>query len=253
MTSSSFKQDLAWMHRPFAHRGLHDSEKGIIENSSSAVQAAIDHGFAIEVDLQPARGDEPMVFHDAALDRLTEEKGPIKARSKDELRSIYYKNSSDQLATLHDLLDQVQGQVPLLIEVKSPWIEALNFVERIAEDLSGYSGKTAIMSFDPHLVAAFAKKAPAIPRGIVAEKFDDMAYWGGLNWRQRFALRHLLWSPKARPQFIAYDVHHLPAYAPLIAKSVFGLKLLTWTVRTEDDRRTAELWADAMIFEGFLP
>jgi glycerophosphoryl diester phosphodiesterase len=39
----------------------------------------------------------------------------------------------------------------------------------------------------------------------------------------------------------------------LIARWVFGLPLLTWTVRSEDDRRTASRWADQMIFEGWRP
>jgi glycerophosphoryl diester phosphodiesterase len=34
---------------------------------------------------------------------------------------------------------------------------------------------------------------------------------------------------------------------------LFGLPLLTWTVRTADDRRRAQRMADQMIFEGFRP
>jgi glycerophosphoryl diester phosphodiesterase len=34
---------------------------------------------------------------------------------------------------------------------------------------------------------------------------------------------------------------------------MFGLPLLAWTVRGEDDRKSAERWADQMIFEGFRP
>jgi hypothetical protein len=66
-------------------------------------------------------------------------------------------------------------------------------------------------------------------------------------------MRHLLTSVFARPQFIAYDIAALPALAPLIAKVLFGLPLLTWTVRTADDRERALRYADAMIFEGIEP
>jgi glycerophosphoryl diester phosphodiesterase len=34
---------------------------------------------------------------------------------------------------------------------------------------------------------------------------------------------------------------------------MFGLPLLTWTVRTEDDRLRALRWADQFIFEGWRP
>ena len=46
--------ELYWLKRPIAHRGLHDAAKGIVENSASAVAAAMGKGYAIEVDLQCA-------------------------------------------------------------------------------------------------------------------------------------------------------------------------------------------------------
>ncbi|HZD62319.1 MAG TPA: glycerophosphodiester phosphodiesterase, partial [Xanthobacteraceae bacterium] len=39
----------AWLTaRPIAHRGLHAREDGILENTLSAAQAAIERGFSIE-------------------------------------------------------------------------------------------------------------------------------------------------------------------------------------------------------------
>ena len=63
-------------------------------------------------------------------------------------------------------------------------------------------------------------------------------------------MRNLLTSAIAWPNFIAYDIKALPALAPLIARIVFGLPLLTWTVRTPEQRERALRYADAMIFEG---
>jgi hypothetical protein len=56
-----------------------------------------------------------------------------------------------------------------------------------------------------------------------------------------------------RPQFIAYSVRDLPAPVPTVARKVFNVPLLTWTVRSGDDRQTAARYADQMIFEGFRP
>jgi glycerophosphoryl diester phosphodiesterase len=39
----------------------------------------------------------------------------------------------------------------------------------------------------------------------------------------------------------------------MVARKALGLPLLTWTVRNPDQRRTAERYADQMIFEGFRP
>jgi glycerophosphoryl diester phosphodiesterase len=66
-------------------------------------------------------------------------------------------------------------------------------------------------------------------------------------------MRHLLSAAIARPNFIAYDIKALPALAPGIARDIFRLPLLTWTVRSEANKDNALLFADAMIFEGIEP
>ena len=109
------------------------------------------------------------------------------------------------------------------------------------------------MSFDPDCVAAFRHLAPSLTRGLIGERFDDRHYWPDLSAWRRFAMRHLLTAAFARPNFVAYDIKALPALAPGIARDLFHLPLLTWTVRTETDRANAELFADAMIFEGIEP
>jgi glycerophosphoryl diester phosphodiesterase len=58
---------------------------------------------------------------------------------------------------------------------------------------------------------------------------------------------------RTRPQFIAYAVHDLPAAIPWVARSLFHLPLLTWTVRTEEERRRGLRFADQIIFEGIRP
>jgi glycerophosphoryl diester phosphodiesterase len=244
---------LYWLKRPIAHRGLHDAARGIAENSRSAVIAAMRKGYAIEVDLQCAAGDKPIVFHDATLDRLTDETGPVAAQDVEALRSVPLRGSEDRILSLPDVLAQVGGYVPLVLEVKSTWTRDGAFETNIAQELSGYAGPVAVMSFDPYAVAAFLKCAPALPRGLVAGRFDDAEHWHGLSPVRRFAMRHLLTSAFAQPHFIAYDVKSLPAVAPLVAKALFGLPLLAWTVKTEAERTRALRYADAVIFERIEP
>ena len=57
----------------------------------------------------------------------------------------------------------------------------------------------------------------------------------------------------ARPQFLAYRVQDLTTRAPRLARSLLRWPLLTWTVRTPEQREAAALHADQMIFEGFRP
>jgi glycerophosphoryl diester phosphodiesterase len=245
--------ELYWLKRPIAHRGLHDQAKGIIENSASAVRAAMGGGYAVEVDLHCCAGHMPVVFHDATLDRLTPETGPLAARDAEALCSIPLRNSDDRILSLPALLALVNGRVPLLLEVKSTWTHERKYEANIALLLASYPGPVAVMSFDPYCVAAFREVLPSLPRGLVAERFDHPDYWSQLTFSQRFARRNLLTSAFARPHFIAYDIRALPAVAPLVAQTVFGLPLLTWTVRTKEEQDRALRYADAMIFEGIRP
>lgn len=245
---------LAWLTaQPIAHRGLHDAAAGIVENTRPAVAAAIEAGYAIEVDLRVSADGEAMVFHDSTLDRLTRETGPVGERTARALQLVEFKVADERMMTLGELLDLVQGRTPLVIEIKSQWEHTGQLEDRVVQMLRGYRGPVAVMSFDPRSVAWVRRAAPALPRGIVAERFRDETYWSRLTAVQRFALRHMLHLGHTRPHFFAYDVRGLPSAAPLIARHVLRLPLLAWTVRTPADRRRARWFADAMIFEGFRP
>ncbi len=245
--------ELYWLRRPIAHRGLHDAAKGIVENSASAVAAAMGKGFAVEVDLQCAADHVPVVFHDETLDRLTPETGPVIARSAEALSAIPLRGSTDRILSLPALLALVNGRVPLVLEVKSTWTREGKYEANIALLLASYPGPVGVMSFDPYCVAAFKEIEPSLPRGLISERFSDRHYWSNLTPWQRFAMRNLLTSAIARPHFVAYDIKALPALAPFIAQTLFGLPLLTWTVRTKEERERALRYADAMIFEGITP
>jgi glycerophosphoryl diester phosphodiesterase len=140
-----------------------------------------------------------------------------------------------------------------VIEVKSSWGRDPRYEANIARMLQSYGGKVAVMSFDPHLLAAFRRLSPRLPRGLISERFENTKHWPGHSPLRRFAMRHLLTSAIARPNFIAYDVRALPALAPAVARRIFRLPLLTWTVRSDADKQTARRSADAMIFEGVEP
>lgn len=245
---------LDWLTaRPVAHRGLHDRKAGVIENTPSAFAAAIAANYAIECDLQLSADGEAMVFHDHDLDRLTQGSGPVVARTAAELRRIAFKDSPDHMPTLAELCAMAGGGVPLLLELKSTFDGDLRLPLRVAEILRGYDGKAAVMSFDPDQIAALAAHAPGLPRGIVAERHFNDPEAAHLGSFARARLGCLLHARRSRPHFIAYRVDDLPAPAPWIARHLFKLPLLAWTVRTKEQRMRAARFADQMIFEGFRP
>ena len=245
---------LAWLTaRPVAHRGLHDAARGVIENTASAFQAAIDGGYGIECDVQLSRNGEAMVHHDFELGRLTVGSGPLLALTAAELKIVDFRGSADRMLTLAELCALVAGRVPLLVEIKSRFEGDMRLTQRVAEVLAPYAGPVAAMSFDPAVLATLREMAPHITRGIVAERHYAHAEWSRMTPAQRRSLAFLLHASRSRPQFVAYAVRDLPAAAPLVARHVFGLPLLTWTVRSEEDRRRAARFADQAIFEGFTP
>jgi glycerophosphoryl diester phosphodiesterase len=233
--------------RPVAHRGLHDAAAGTIENTPSAIAAAVAAGYAIEVDLQITADGEAMVHHDDALGRLTEGEGALAALSAADLKRVRFKATADRMLTLGDLIELVGGRAALFLELKSRFDGDARLPRRVAEVLKAHAGPVATMSFDPRHVHAMRDFAPGLPRGIVAERRRS----GSAS--PKDALGYLVAGARSAPHFIAYSVRDLPSPAPLFARHVFGMPLLTWTVRSEEDRRRAQRFADQMIFEGFRP
>ena len=185
--------DLGWLTaRPIAHRGYHDRASGRIENTLPAAEAAIAHDFAIECDLQPTADGRVVVFHDDTLDRLTEATGPVGARTLAELRAVRLHDSDAGIPTLEELLDLVDGRVPLVIELKSRWDGDRRLERAVAPILADYSGPAAVMSFDPMSMLAMRRLAPALPRGMIGYDFPPGPDEGRPALAARFALRHLL-------------------------------------------------------------
>ena len=239
--------------RPVAHRGLHDAARGIIENMPGAMQAAIAGNFSIEVDIQLTADGEAIVHHDDALGRLTEGSGALRGKTAAELKEVAFKSTPERMMTLGDLCTLIAGRVPLVIEVKSHFDGDRKLVSRMAEVLAAYSGPAVGMSFDPDQVLALRELIPSRARGIVAEREYTEEEWPEASPEQRRGMTHLRHAFRTRPHFVAYWVNELPAAAPWIARNIFGLPLLTWTVRTPEQRARAARHADQMIFEGFVP
>jgi glycerophosphoryl diester phosphodiesterase len=172
---------LDWLiARPVAHRGLHDAQKGIIENTPSAFAAAIEQAYGIECDLQITADGEAMVYHDDALGRLTEGSGTLAAMTAAELVRIRFRETADRMLTLGELCDLVAGRATLVIELKSRFDDDLRLVRRAVDVLSRYAGPAAVMSFDPAAIAALREISPGLPRGMVAERHYRHHEWDRL-------------------------------------------------------------------------
>jgi glycerophosphoryl diester phosphodiesterase len=243
---------LEWLvARPIAHRGLHDGSAAI-ENTPSAFVAAIKAGYGIECDLQVSADGEAMVFHDAVLGRLTEASARVDSMRASDLKRLDFKATKDHMITLGELCDLTAGAVPLLIEMKNDFPGDCRLLERSVSVISGYRRAAALMSFDARLVQALRARAPTLTRGVVAETPQKEAAAARLAASMASAARCNEWF-RARPQFVAFSANDLPDRITAIARNVFGLRVLAWTVHTREQQHAAMRHADQIIFEGFRP
>jgi glycerophosphoryl diester phosphodiesterase len=243
----------AILARPVAHRGLHDKANGIIENTASAFRAAIAQGYGIECDLQASRDGEAMVFHDFTLDRLTEGSGRVDALSARELAGIGFREGGDRIGTLADLFDLVDGEVALVVEVKSGFDGERRIIERIAELAKRYTGPLVFKSFDPGMLIALRAAGIAQPLGIVGMARYEYPDYLRLEPEEKHALANLLHFNETRPDFLSWHHEALPSAAPFLSRSVIGLPLMSWTIRSEEAAERARPHIDQIVFEGFRP
>ena len=239
----------SWIsHTPVAHRGLHDLAQGRPENSRAAFAAAIDAGYAIECDVRLSRDGQVMVFHDADLKRLCGRDGLLKDHDAATLAEFTLLGTRETVPTLLDLLTMTAGRVPLLIEVKNYNDAPVGPLEEAVQSLlDRYQGPFAVQSFNPNTVAWFADHAPHYIRGQIACPIADMGKtlsplgkaW--LWWRLR--------QGHGAPDFVAYDVNHLPSPLTQRARAA-NRPVLTWTVKTQDALARARQHADNIIFEA---
>ena len=232
-SSRSATELLAAAPRGFAHRGLHGA--GVPENSLAAFRAAIESGAGIECDVRRSADGVPMVFHDADLNRLCGNGASLDSLPARTLQSLRLGKSDQSIPTLGEMLAAV-STAPLLIELKTGRSRVTELCRAVARDLDRYEGPFAVMSFDPRVPRWFAAERPAFSRGLVLDGEDS---WWRREWKRR-------WS---RAQFAAVQ---LPAIERQWVSGWrnAGMGVACWTIRDRAGRWTAEIHADALIWEG---
>ena len=168
---------------PIAHRGLWGGD--IIENSVTAYQNAIDFGYAIELDLYTSTDGVLYSFHDATLKRMTGADGYIWDFDSAYIDTLRLLNTDEHIPTFKEVLQVVEGRVPLLIEIKNQPDKMI--VERILHQLEGYNGEYAIQSFNPLYINKVRQIAPDVIRGILGTSDAK-----GEKPHVRFILKHLV-------------------------------------------------------------
>jgi glycerophosphoryl diester phosphodiesterase len=232
---------ISWLtERPIAHRGFHDLNKTVWENTLTAFERAADAGFSIECDLQYAADGVPIVFHDDTLERLCNIPGDVREKSSGELGLLKVGGTKDKIPRLSELLKLVNGRVPLVLELKGRQEDDAGFVESVLEALEGYKGDVALMSFNVWLLEELKGMGAAYPVGLTAYGDNEEA-WAEHQKAMDLGL-----------DFTSYYYLHLPNpfTEGLRAR---GVPVITWTVRDDDAIAKTFANGDQMTFEGFDP
>ncbi|AFK21449.1 glycerophosphodiester phosphodiesterase (plasmid) [Haloferax mediterranei ATCC 33500] len=136
-----------------AHRGFRDVYP---QNTVAAVEGASRLGTErIEIDVEATSDGEVVVFHDAALDDLTDKEGLVSETPSETVLQAEVLDSGETIPTLAEVLNATRPNVTMNIEFKESgplsWTE---FAKRTLRIASQYPGEFYVSSFDPDAIRA---------------------------------------------------------------------------------------------------
>ncbi len=258
MTKAAPPKQKTWLtDYKYAHRGLHNA--AFPENSLPAFQNAVDHGFAIELDVHLSKDGQIVVFHDKDLKRMTGAQGLIHEFTYKELCALRLRGTAYTIPTLDETLALIDGQVPILIELKKKGF-AGELERKLYERMQHYAGNYAVQSFSPFSIRWFKINAPHIFRGQLSCNFsickEDFPSMSAIC---RFFVTKLLWVVQrlsvnfiCKPNFISYEFHKVNTrLIRRLRKS--GAPIFAWTVRNKEQYELTKPYTDSVIFEDFTP
>lgn len=237
-----------WRNERFAHRGLHDIKRGLVENTLPAFAAARDAGFGMELDIRFSKDMQLVVFHDDDLLRLAGDARRVRQLTLEELKAIPLAGiDSARIPTLREVLDMVDGKTPLLIELKSGPDNA-RLCQALMDMLADYRGKYIVESFNPLIVAWFRFHAPQVVRGQLVGPLR--IYRPTVNGIAAFFMAGLMANFVSRPDFVAYDANAQRFFSPHFQRFLFRTPMAAWTVRDPALAALIQKRGEISIFEG---
>ena len=230
----------------YAHRGLFDNETDAPENSLRAIQKAVEAGYGIEFDVQLSKDDVPVIFHDATLKRMCGVDGNVWDYTVEELQKMKLAGSNETIPTLKQVLQVVDGRVPLIVEYKMDRVDT-KVCELGNAILEKYNGVYCIESFHPFAVKWYREHRPDVMRGQLSQDFSKTDYKGIQYW----AMTHLLLNFLTRPDFIAYNHKDKDIFSRRLCAQLGALSV-AWTIKNKKQYDDAKPYFDLVIFDSFI-
>lgn len=236
----------------YAHRGLHNLPRGVPENSLLAFRYAVTGGFGIELDVRLSRDRVPVVIHDGSLKRLCGVEGFVEKSSVEQLKKLQLLGTRESVPTLEEVLQLVDGKVPLLLELKSYKNNVRDLCLKTVQLMESYRGEFAVESFDPRVLRWMRRNEPFVIRGQLLEtrKNSEGAKKYGLLAKLPALL---LTNVFTRPDFFACPVQNRKGGCLRFCIDVLKGQEVCWTIQNQRELEEAERAGAMVIFEGFLP
>ena len=230
-----------------AHRGLHN--ESFPENSMSAFKNAVSHGLAIELDIHLTKDAKIVVFHDNSLKRMTGIDAVIEDFTYEQLTAFTLKGSGEKIPLLSDVLREVNGAVPLIIEIKDGSPVGVT-EKRLFNLMKGYKGDWCVMSFNLLRMMWFKKNAPDVCRGVLLSKHK--AKFNTDFIKKYIYAQSPVWKNLVKPDFVAYDLRSVTMEAIVDAFNC-GCAFFGWTAKNEQTLTEALKFCKSVIFENIEP
>lgn len=235
-----------------AHRGLHNAEKGIPENSLPAFEAACQAGYAIETDVHITQDGQAIVFHDHDLKRMCGVDGVVEHMTLADIRRNNLSGTKEVAPTLDELLRLVKGRVPLVLELKCAPHKQDELCNRVFQHMASYSGKYMVQSFDPRSLRWFRRHAPKVCRGQLASNFLHKSPEGKHYGLGAILVGFMLCNHMSRPDYVAYDARFAAnPMRRLVCR--MGAFPVGWTFESDEQLREGRKHFHCWIFQNFDP
>ena len=236
----------------YAHRGLHDMDLGIPENSMAAFRRAVERGFGAELDVHLMADGELAVFHDSSLERVCGKPAYIEDLTAADLPDCALMGTEETIPLFRDVLALFEGKTPLIIELKVERGNAAALTDAVMAALEGWNGTYCIESFHPGVLLRLKKEYPEVIRGQLSQNFLSGARTG-MGLAADFIMTHLLTTSLTKPDFVAYNCVHRGIISLRLMKKVYGAHEAAWTVRDRETMDALDRDGAVSIFEGFIP
>ncbi len=236
----------------YANGGLHDYCKNFPENSLDAFEAAYKLGYGIVMPVRLTKDKVPVVFSDHELWRMCAADGAIEDITYAALKDFTLLDTRHHVPTLKEALDLIDGQVPVLIQMKPYGMNGNTLCECAAEVLDGYDGVFAVESLDYGCVRWFMRNRPAVIRGQMLEKSVDFGD-SIISFLRRFAKNWLLTNNMCRPDFISAHIVDRKSLSLRFCRFLYHVPVMHWNVCTLREYERSRMEDAIVAFEDIEP